>query len=187
MGSIYHLRSPSDTLEVFLQPDPVRFTNANGITSTPDGRILYVGFLEGVARLDVGARSLALVPAPDSVSTAAVDGLYWYRGSLIAVQHMPTLEQVVVMHCPRMVIRSSPGARSSVDCRSFTSRRPVRSSDRGSTTSRTVSTRASTTARARSRLRPVRSGPPFASLSSAHSNCRQIGAQPRRVAEVDWR
>jgi hypothetical protein len=92
---IYRLRSPSDTLELFVRPPPGRFTNANGITSTPDGRALYVGFLEGIARLDVATRTLTLLPSPDSVSAASVDGLYWYRGGLVAVQGIPTLERVV--------------------------------------------------------------------------------------------
>jgi len=94
-GSIYRLRTPNDTLERFLQPDPSRFSSANGITSTPDGRTLYVAFLEGLARVDVGARSLGLVPAPDSVSTASIDGVYWYHGGLVAVQGIPTLSRVV--------------------------------------------------------------------------------------------
>lgn len=93
-GSIYRLRSPNDTLELFLQPEPVHFSTANGITSVPGGRVLYVGFLEGIARIDVDSRSLAFVPAPDSVSTASIDGLYWYRGSLIAVQGVGTIERV---------------------------------------------------------------------------------------------
>lgn len=94
-GSIYRLRSPSDSLELFVQPPLDRFAVANGITSTPDGQSLYVAFLEGIARIDVATREVALLPAPDSVSTASVDGLYWYRGSLIAVQGIPTLERVV--------------------------------------------------------------------------------------------
>ena len=92
---IYRLRSPSDTLELFVRPPDGRFTSANGITRTPDGRTLYVAFLEGIARLDVATRALTLLPSPDSVSTASVDGLYWYRGGLVAVQGIPTLECVV--------------------------------------------------------------------------------------------
>jgi hypothetical protein len=94
-GLIYRLRSPSDTLELFVRPPSGRFSNANGITSTPDGRTLYVAFLEGIARLDVATRTLTLLPSPDSVSTASIDGLYWYRGGLVAVQGIPTLERVV--------------------------------------------------------------------------------------------
>ena len=94
-GSIFRLASPQDTLERFLQPDPVRFSAANGITSAPGGRVLYVAFLQGIARVDVESKSIALVPAPDTVSTASIDGLYWYRGSLMGVQGIPSLERVV--------------------------------------------------------------------------------------------
>ncbi|HUQ82720.1 MAG TPA: hypothetical protein VM076_16335 [Gemmatimonadaceae bacterium] len=94
-GTIYRLRSPSDTLEVFVQPAVDRFSTANGITSTPDGSTLYIAFLQGIARVDVATRTVSLLPAPDSVSIASIDGLYWYRGSLIAVQGIPTLSRVV--------------------------------------------------------------------------------------------
>jgi hypothetical protein len=94
-GSIYRLRSPSDTLELFVQPDPERFSAANGITAAPDGRTLYVAFVEGIAHVDLATRAVTLMPSPDSVSTAAIDGLYWYRGSLVAVQGVPTLQRVI--------------------------------------------------------------------------------------------
>jgi hypothetical protein len=94
-GSIHRLRSPDDTLELFAQPDPERFSAANGITVGPGGRALYVAFVEGIARVDLESREVALLPAPDSVSTAAIDGLYWHRGSLLAVQGLPTLARVV--------------------------------------------------------------------------------------------
>jgi hypothetical protein len=94
-GDIYRLRSPDDTLEMFVATDHSRFTVANGITSTPDGRTLYVAFLEGIARVEVATREISILPAPDSTSTASLDGLYWYRGSLIGVQGIPTLQRVV--------------------------------------------------------------------------------------------
>ena len=94
-GWIYRLRSPSDTLELFLRPDPVRFSSANGITVTPDGTTLYVAYIEGLARIDVASREVSMMSAPDSVSTASIDGLYWYRGDLVAVQGIPTMARVV--------------------------------------------------------------------------------------------
>lgn len=94
-GAIYRLRSPSDTLELFSRPDLEKFSAANGITVAPDGEALYVAFIEGIARVDVARRTVALLPAPDSVSTAAIDGLYWHRGSLVAVQGAPTMQRVV--------------------------------------------------------------------------------------------
>ena len=94
-GDIYRLRSPDDTLEMFIATDHSRYTVANGITSTPDGQTLYVAFLEGIARVDVATREISMLPSPDSASTASLDGLYWYRGSLIGVQGIPTLQRVV--------------------------------------------------------------------------------------------
>ena len=94
-GALYRLRSPDDTLELFLQPDANRWSVANGIAVAPDQQTLYVAFLEGIARVYVASRTLAVVPAPDSVSTAAIDGLYWYRGDLLAVQGIPTMARVV--------------------------------------------------------------------------------------------
>jgi len=94
-GSIFRLASPQDTLERFLQPDPVRYCCANGITSAPGDRVLYVAFLQGIARVDVGSKSIALMSSPDTVSTASIDGLYWYRGSLMGVQGIPSLARVV--------------------------------------------------------------------------------------------
>jgi sugar lactone lactonase YvrE len=94
-GWIYRLRTPGDSLEIFLQPDSVRYAVANGITSAPGSRVLYVAFLQGIARVDIDTRAISVLPAPDSVSTASIDGLYWYRGSLIGVQGIPTLSRVV--------------------------------------------------------------------------------------------
>jgi sugar lactone lactonase YvrE len=94
-SSIYRLRSPEDTLELFLQPDPVHYSVANGITSAPGTQVLYVAFLQGIGRVDVGSKTIALLPSPDTVSTASIDGLYWYRGSLLGVQGIPSLSRVV--------------------------------------------------------------------------------------------
>ncbi|MDF2775966.1 MAG: SMP-30/gluconolactonase/LRE family protein, partial [Geminicoccaceae bacterium] len=94
-GALYRLRSPDDTLELFVQPDANRLSTANGIAITPDQRTLYVAFVEGLVRVDVATRAIVPIPAPDTVSTAAIDGLYWFRGDLIAVQGIPTLARVV--------------------------------------------------------------------------------------------
>ncbi len=93
-GWIYRVRADRDSLEVFLRPDPSRFTSANGISLSGDNRTLYVGYMEGVARIDLHTGSVARLTAAARGSTAAVDGLYWYQGSLLAVQHSPGVEQV---------------------------------------------------------------------------------------------
>jgi hypothetical protein len=93
-GWLYCVRASSDTLEVYLRPDATRFANPNGVTLSRDGRGLYVGFTQGIARVDLATRRIALVDTPDTVSAAGVDGLYAYQGVLIGVQHMPTLSRI---------------------------------------------------------------------------------------------
>src|SRR6266513_4130320 len=93
-GSVYRVRLDADTLELFLSPGIERFSDANGITLSADERALYVAFVEGIARIDVRAKAIMRLPLLGPGSAASIDGLYWYRGSLIGVQHLPGLEQV---------------------------------------------------------------------------------------------
>jgi hypothetical protein len=92
---IYHVRPGADSLETFAEPDPSRFTAPNGIAVSGDGQSLYVAFLEGIARLDLATRRMEYLPTPRDVSTAGIDGLYWYRGDLVAVQNPARLRRVV--------------------------------------------------------------------------------------------
>ena len=94
-GWIYRVTAAGDSLEVFLRTDPTRFSGANGITMTGDEQTLYVAFIEGVARIDIPGRNISYVWSPPGVSTAGIDGLYWYRGDLIAVQNARGLERVI--------------------------------------------------------------------------------------------
>src|SRR5256885_3348811 len=47
------------------------------------------------SRESIFARDRARLGSPLNASTAEIDGLYWYRGALLGVQHAPGLEQVV--------------------------------------------------------------------------------------------
>ena len=94
-GSIYRVRRDADTLELFVRPDPLRFSGANGIAIAPNGHTLYVAFNQGIARLDLPSRELRLLEAADDVTTSDVDGLYWHPSGLIAVQTARGLERVV--------------------------------------------------------------------------------------------
>jgi pimeloyl-ACP methyl ester carboxylesterase/sugar lactone lactonase YvrE len=94
-GSVYRVRRNADTLELFVRPDPARFSGANGIAVAADGRTLYVAFAQGIARLDLASRELGLLGAPEDVTTSGIDGLYWHPTGLIAVQTAGGLERVV--------------------------------------------------------------------------------------------
>ncbi len=104
-GSVWRLpagTSPGAALERVLAPAPGVRDDANGIAITPDGRRLYVAFTQGIAALDLdaaGARGRArFLALPRDVTTSGVDGLYWHRGALVAVQGLATDERVVRFH-----------------------------------------------------------------------------------------
>ena len=59
----------------------------NGITLGEDDNALYIADDLGIIRLDLAtATSQDVAPAPRS-TMAGADGLYWYKGSLIAIQN----------------------------------------------------------------------------------------------------
>jgi hypothetical protein len=94
-GWLYRIVPERDSLEIFLRPDASEYSGANGITLSDDGHTLYVAFLQGIMRIDVSSRQFGRLRTPSGVSTSGIDGLYWYRGALIAVQNSPGLERVV--------------------------------------------------------------------------------------------
>ena len=94
-GSVYRIRAGVDTLELAVRPDPARFNYANGIALSADGTRLYVAFAEGIARLDLTTGRIRYLTMPSTVTTASVDGLYWYEGDLVAVQMAASVERVV--------------------------------------------------------------------------------------------
>ena len=94
-GTVYRVRANVDTLELVVRPDPARFNYANGIALSGDGARLYVAFVEGIAGLDLTTGRIRYLSVPSTVTTASVDGLYWYDGDLVAVQMAPSVERVV--------------------------------------------------------------------------------------------
>jgi hypothetical protein len=59
----------------------------NGITTTGDEQFLYIADQLGVLRLDLKTGESVEVSAGPHSTLAGADGLYWHKGSLIAVQN----------------------------------------------------------------------------------------------------
>lgn len=70
---------------------PLRFSRQlfypNGIALTEDESALYVADQFGVLRMDIKAETSADVGPGQRNTLAGIDGLYWHKGSLIAVQN----------------------------------------------------------------------------------------------------
>jgi hypothetical protein len=94
-GTVWRLLTGTGVLERVTRPHPAQFHAANGITMSPGGRRLYVAFTAGIAEIDPRTGSARYLEVPPDVTTAGVDGLYWHRGTLVAIQGLGTDERVV--------------------------------------------------------------------------------------------
>jgi sugar lactone lactonase YvrE len=84
-GSVYVARHGARELQVFLSPGTV--PGANGIALSDDEKTLFVAGDFGITRVDLQTKTAVLLPAPASVIDASVDGLYFYRQSLVGIQN----------------------------------------------------------------------------------------------------
>lgn len=85
-GAIYTVSHKTDKLELFLKSD--MFRSPNGIELSPDGQTIYMAdWGIGIFLIDVKSRDISLISHPDTFTTYGIDGLYFYRDSLIAVQN----------------------------------------------------------------------------------------------------
>lgn len=65
---------------------PGRFESANGIALSPDESLLYVSaFPDGITIVDLKAHAAAPIARPAGLCLAAVEGLYFHSGALIAI------------------------------------------------------------------------------------------------------
>jgi serine beta-lactamase-like protein LACTB, mitochondrial len=91
-GAIYMLPAGGDGLVEVIPPSTYAFPN--GITRSQDGRRLFVAHGGGIDRIEIATRTRTRLLAPDSLNLGGIDGLAFYRNSLIA--HQPSWFQRVV-------------------------------------------------------------------------------------------
>lgn len=83
-GAIWHLAKNSSQLTRL----PGSFDFANGVTISPDGKLVYVStFPDGILVLDIKTHTAAPIARPGDLCMANIDGLYFHQGALIAVQN----------------------------------------------------------------------------------------------------
>lgn len=92
--ALYRLRRGADKFETVLEGEP--FVSPQGLDFTPDEKQLFVAdYAKGVFVVDLATKHYApLAPAPDS-TMLGIDGLYFYRGRLVAVQNGVNPNRVV--------------------------------------------------------------------------------------------
>lgn len=84
-GEVFRASPDHDGLEPFLPPNSV--IQGNGIAVSPDDKLLFVAGWVGVARVDIATRQVRLLAKPRNISDANIDGLYFYKGTLVGIQN----------------------------------------------------------------------------------------------------
>ncbi len=83
-SAVWHLAKGAARLEQL----PGRFEFANGITVSQDGGLLYVStFPDGITMVDLKTRAATPIVHPADLCLSTIDGLYFYRDALIAIQN----------------------------------------------------------------------------------------------------
>ena len=83
-NNIYYLKAGTDSLELFLSPAP--YTFPNGINFSDQPSKLFVSTSEGVLKIDIATRQYELLKTIDSIDAKGIDGLTYYKRSLIGHQ-----------------------------------------------------------------------------------------------------
>jgi len=85
-GTVYTIEPGGTSLEIFVPAGTIQ--GPNGLAATPDGRWLYVSDYAGyVFRVDTATKAVTRLAAPPDVALYGIDGLAWYKGTLIGVQN----------------------------------------------------------------------------------------------------
>jgi hypothetical protein len=91
-AAVWHLAKGA----VDLTRLPGKFEFANGIALSEDGGLLYVStFPDGIRVVDLKTHEATPIPHPDKLCLATIDGLYFHRGALIAIQNAFMTPRVV--------------------------------------------------------------------------------------------
>jgi sugar lactone lactonase YvrE len=92
--AILRLRPGKAELEVLVAPGT--FIYPNGIASSPDGKKLFVAdFTKGISVVDVATGQVRPLTHPERVNVYGIDGLYFHKGDLVAVQNGAGTSRIV--------------------------------------------------------------------------------------------
>ena len=84
-GTILRVRLGSDDIEAWLPRNTFMFPN--GIALADGEPFAYVADFNGLSRVDLRSRTVLPLETPEEETLAGIDGLVWYRGTLIGIQN----------------------------------------------------------------------------------------------------
>ena len=94
---IYKLLAGVNKLEKFYTSND--FLSLQGLTISSDGRYLFVAdYSTGVHRIDITTKEKILIGSPNDLMFLGIDGLYFYKNSLIGIQNGINPNRVLKMN-----------------------------------------------------------------------------------------
>jgi hypothetical protein len=106
-GAVYVARRGSRDLQILLPAGTV--PGANGIALSDDEKTLFVAGDFGITRVNLQTKSAELLPAAAGVIDASIDGLYFYRQSLVGIQSAIHPGRVVRFYLDPALMRITRG------------------------------------------------------------------------------
>ena len=91
VDSVYRLRDGKFT--VFASGSDM--SEPNGIALAPDQRRLFVATIEGLVLVDLMTGGHIHVDTPSNAAVNSIDGMMWWRGSLVGIQTSPFLARII--------------------------------------------------------------------------------------------
>jgi sugar lactone lactonase YvrE len=96
-ATIFTVDEKSRKLVPFFSSD--EFWSIQGITFSDDQKYLFIAdYIKGIFRLKLDDKSLLLLPAKFDASLKAIDGMTFYKNSLVAIQNMVVPMRSSVYH-----------------------------------------------------------------------------------------
>lgn len=84
--NIYRIDARKDELEIFLTSD--NFNSLQGLAFSPDEKYLFAAdYSKGIFRIEMRDKKLMQIKVDQNTNLIAIDGLYFHRGNLIAIQN----------------------------------------------------------------------------------------------------
>jgi hypothetical protein len=86
---VFIVNEQTGKLDEFFSSD--QFWNLQGVTSSDDGKYLFIAdYVKGIFRLELATKSLIQLTSDIEISLKSIDGLTFYKNTLIAIQNAVT-------------------------------------------------------------------------------------------------
>lgn len=94
--NIFRIDAAKDDIELFITSD--MFASLQGITGgVKPNEIFVADYAKGIFRIDLASKAISQLKPDADVTVLGIDGLYFYRGGLIAIQNGITPNRVALL------------------------------------------------------------------------------------------